>query len=295
MSYPSLELIWGIIAIFTVLLILAISVTASIVVHSRKIRESEHKFRLLFNRVFDTLLLMDESGRIVDANESACMALGYSRDELLELNLRELIPEENYLEFQADLEKSMEEGLNYFGEASLIGKRKGVIHVEVGGTSLKIGGSTYVLGSFRDVTARREAQEALRKKNITLKEVLAHLEEEKLKIKKQVASTVDQELLPALNRLRAHDGTLNTTFYDLLKNNLQELGESSGAILHAYSKLSPREVEICNLTKNGSTSKETARTLNISLATVNKHRERIRKKLVISNKNINLASFLKEL
>lgn len=295
MSYPSLELIWGIIAVFAVLLILAISVSASIVVHSRKIGESERKFRLLFNRVFDTLLLMDESGQIVDANESACRSLGYSKDGLLKLNLRDLIPDDRHSEFQADLEKSIEEGLDYFGEASLVGGGKEVIHVEIGGTSLNIGGNTYILGSFRDITARKKAEEALREKNITLKEVLAHLEEEKMKIKKQVASTIDQELLPALNKLMAHDGTVNMTFYNLLKSNLQELGESSGAILHAYSKLSPREVEICNLTKNGATSKEIASTLNISLATVGKHRENIRRKLILSNKNINLASFLKEL
>ncbi len=295
MPYPSLELIWGIIAVFTVLLILAISVSATIVVHSKKIKESERKFRLLFNRVFDTLLLMDESGGIVDANESACRLLGYSKDELLKLNLRELIRDEKYSEFQANLKKSIEEGLDYLGEANLVGKGSEAIHVEIGGTSINIGGNSYILGSFRDITARKEAEEALRKKNITLKEVLAHLEEEKMKIKKQVASTVDQELLPVLNRLKAQDGTVNMAFYNLLKNNLQELGESSGAILHAYSKLSPREVEICNLTKNGATSKEIAGTLNISLATVGKHRENIRKKLILSNKNINLASFLKEM
>lgn len=295
MPYPSLELIWGIIAIFAVLMILAISVSATIVVHSKKIKESERKFRLLFNRVFDTLLLMDESGGIVDANESACRLLGYSKDELLKLNLRELIRDESYSEFQADLKKSIKDGLDYLGEANLVGKGSEAIHVEIGGTSINIGGNSYILGSFRDITARKEAEEALRKKNITLKEVLAHLEEEKMKIKKQVASTVDQELLPVLNRLKAQDGTVNMSFYNLLKNNLQELGESSGAILHAYSKLSPREVEICNLTKNGATSKEIAGTLNISLATVGKHRENIRKKLILSNKNINLASFLKEL
>jgi PAS domain S-box-containing protein len=295
MPYPSLELIWGIIAVFAVLLILAISVSATIVVHSRKIKESERKFRLLFNRVFDALLLMDEKGRIIDANESACRLLGYSKDGLLELNLRELIPDESYSAFRADLERSIEEGLDYLGESSLVGGGKEVIHVEIGGTSLNIGGKAYILGSFRDITARKRAEEALRKKNITLKEVLAHLEEEKMKIKKQVASSVDQELLPALNRLRAQDGTVNMAFYNLLKNNLQEMGESSGAILHAYSKLSPREVEICNLTKNGATSKEIADTLNISLSTVGKHRENIRRKLILSNKNVNLASFLKEM
>ncbi|MCP4580121.1 MAG: helix-turn-helix transcriptional regulator [candidate division Zixibacteria bacterium] len=73
------------------------------------------------------------------------------------------------------------------------------------------------------------------------------------------------------------------------------MSNDSITILEAYDKLSPREIEICSMIKNGATSKEIAETLSISVLTVNKHRERIRKKLVISNKGINLTSFLKKL
>jgi DNA-binding CsgD family transcriptional regulator len=47
------------------------------------------------------------------------------------------------------------------------------------------------------------------------------------------------------------------------------------------------------LIKGGASSKEIAETLHLSVATIQKHRERIRHKLDLANKNINLASFLK--
>jgi len=57
--------------------------------------------------------------------------------------------------------------------------------------------------------------------------------------------------------------------------------------------LSPREGEICNMIRNGMSSKEIAGALDISLHTVLKQRQRIRKKLGISNDQANLASYLR--
>lgn len=60
-----------------------------------------------------------------------------------------------------------------------------------------------------------------------------------------------------------------------------------------YSKLSPRELEICNLIKNELSSKQIADALNISIQTVNGRRKDIRKKLGLTNKRINLSVYLK--
>jgi DNA-binding NarL/FixJ family response regulator len=68
-----------------------------------------------------------------------------------------------------------------------------------------------------------------------------------------------------------------------------------GNELPIYAKLSARESEICQMIKVGSTSKSIANKLNVTVGTVQKHREKIRKKLGISNKNINLATYLKNL
>ena len=294
MPTSSLELIWGIIVVTAVLLILAVSILVSIIIQSKRMKESENKFRLLFNRVFDALVVIDEKGKIFNVNESTCNLLGYSRNELLKLSLKDLAPEDTRSKLQLEFNKVIKGGFNYMGETKLINKNGNTIHVEVGCVNLNIDGNKLALGSFRDITEHKQAKDALNEKNIALKEILTHLQEEKMKLKQEIARNVDQVLMPALNKMINEDGSVNKVYYDLLKKSLQELAYSTGGILHTYSKLSPREVEVCSLIKNGATSKEIARTLNISLVTVNKHRERIRKKLVISNKNINLTSYLKK-
>jgi len=138
----------------------------------------------------------------------------------------------------------------------------------------------------------QEERLTLQEKNITLREVLAHIEEEKMEIKYQVAREIENSLIPVMNKLIKKSGSINRTYYNILEQGLQDLASSAGT-RHIFSKLSPREVEICNIIKTGASSKELAKTLNISLATVQKHRESIRRKLGITNKNVNLMTYLK--
>jgi DNA-binding CsgD family transcriptional regulator len=60
-------------------------------------------------------------------------------------------------------------------------------------------------------------------------------------------------------------------------------------------RLTPREMEICDLLKGGLSSKEVAELLGISPETVEKHRRHIRKKLGISKKDINLVTYLQNI
>jgi PAS domain S-box-containing protein len=134
---------------------------------------------------------------------------------------------------------------------------------------------------------------ALQDTNIALGEVLRHIDEDKMEIKLKIAANVSQILIPALNNLIKKDGSISQTYLNILKSGLSDLVSASGAVVEKYSKLSPREREICNMIKSGLTSKEIASTLNISLATVQKHRELIRRKLGLINKKINLTNYLK--
>ncbi|MBN2226617.1 MAG: PAS domain S-box protein [candidate division Zixibacteria bacterium] len=136
---------------------------------------------------------------------------------------------------------------------------------------------------------------ALREKNIALKEVLEHIEEEKQSIKQEVAKNVDQNILPALKKAMKPDGTVNKRLLGFVIDGLESLASVSGGLMRLQARLSPREVEICNLIKSGLSSQEIADTLFVTVATVKKHRETIRKKFDISNKKINLASFLKDI
>lgn len=133
----------------------------------------------------------------------------------------------------------------------------------------------------------------LKEKNVALREVLAHIEEEKIQIRQKMVDVIDKSLLPALARLINSDGKVNQSYYDYLLNSMKEMVKSSGGQKQLYGRLSPREVEICNLIKGGSSSKEIAEALHLAIATIQKHRERIRSKLGLANKNVNLISYLK--
>ncbi len=58
-------------------------------------------------------------------------------------------------------------------------------------------------------------------------------------------------------------------------------------------RLSPREHEVCRLIRGGSRGREISRELGISPKTVEHHRKNIRRKLNLSNRKINLASYLR--
>lgn len=286
---------WGIIAVILVTFSLAASIIIGLAVHSRKIKESEVKFRTLFQNVFDSLFLIDSRGKIIDVNISACALTGYSKKELMNMRIGRMLPSGLSVTLRGKRAQMKFGELVYFGETTLKNKDGELVYVEVGGIRILIGEEEFTLASFRDINARKLAEKELERKNITLREILSHIEEEKRNYKREIGRIVENSLLPSLRKLVKENGDINRSYYELIEENLQGLALSAGSDLKSLSRLSPRELEICNLIKSGASSKDIATNLNISLITVNKHRERIRKKLLISNKSINLSTFLKKI
>jgi PAS domain S-box-containing protein len=138
----------------------------------------------------------------------------------------------------------------------------------------------------------REQKNVLERKNAALEELLERIEVEKKKIKTQVVSNVNTLLVPVLERMRRKK-TYSTKYIDLVEQNLKGLVSNFGLkISNEHLRLSPREVEVCNMIKSGFKTKEISGALNISSQTVDRHRNNIRKKLGIVKKEINLVSFL---
>jgi DNA-binding NarL/FixJ family response regulator len=82
-------------------------------------------------------------------------------------------------------------------------------------------------------------------------------------------------------------------YMEILQTNLEEI--TSPFINHlsrSYRSLTPTEIGICNMIRNGMHTKEIAEARGVSAATINRHREKIRKKLKITNQDVNLATFL---
>lgn len=140
----------------------------------------------------------------------------------------------------------------------------------------------------------RKQKTALEQKNIALGEIIAQIEIEKRKIKENILTNANIVLSPILDKLRV--GETEQKDLSLLEHHIKGLTSAyGGRITDKALSLSPKEIEVCNLVKAGFASKDISRFLNISCQTVEGHRKRIRHKLGISNKDINLTTYLREL
>jgi PAS domain S-box-containing protein len=162
----------------------------------------------------------------------------------------------------------------------------------------------------RDITELKKAEEALRsseealrkkneeleRKNNALIEVLEQIEHQKNQIKSDTITNVDDLLMPILEQMGTKVPKSDINYINLIKRSLENLTSSFGRkISHESLKLSPREIQISNMIKQGLTSKEIASLLNISVYTVGRHRHSIRKKINITHKEKNLNTVLQSI
>jgi len=139
----------------------------------------------------------------------------------------------------------------------------------------------------------RVERQALQEANTALRSVLARIEEEKRDIKRQIQSNVEKVLMPMIYALAREVPKSQRRYVELLRDNLEEIASPFVKQLSdAHRSLTMTEIGICNMIKSGLTSKEIARVRGISDATVSRHRERIRRKLGITGRATNLASYL---
>ena len=139
-------------------------------------------------------------------------------------------------------------------------------------------------------------REALERKNIALGEIMDRIDSEKDALKRQLVANVEQAIIPTLLRLKQSSKAFQEPIFEMLEKDLREIvSPFVDTISRDHAKLSPRELEVSRLIKNGMTSKEIADALNLSLLTIYKYRDLIRKKLGIVKDGTNLRTYLRSL
>ena len=97
-------------------------------------------------------------------------------------------------------------------------------------------------------------------------------------------------------RLKRQGSQIDNQQLTILENNLRGLNSGYGGnLLEKGFNLSPREIEIATLIRQGIKTKQIALTLNIATETVESHRKNIRKKVGIANADDNLTNYLQTL
>lgn len=155
------------------------------------------------------------------------------------------------------------------------------------------GDGQYVVAFIRDITEQRQAEAEMERRNIALQELLASVESRKEDAAQAVAANVDKLIKPLLRQLRATLSPQQAKLLDMTEQAMAEITDPFAAHLSGdLASLTPAEIRICHLIRSGNSSKEIGQILHVSEATVNKHRERVRRKLGIANNPVNLATHL---
>ncbi len=135
---------------------------------------------------------------------------------------------------------------------------------------------------------------SLEEANIALKVLLKQRETDKLELEEKVLLNVRELVLPYLDRLKEKaPAGKQTAYIHIVESNLNDI---ISPFMHQLSRklinLSPTELQVTNLIKQGKTTKEIAAIMNLASSTIDFHRHNIRRKLGIRNKKTNLTTYL---
>jgi PAS domain S-box-containing protein len=160
----------------------------------------------------------------------------------------------------------------------------------------------------KEVEERRRVTEALRKRERELKAQSQHLEEvntalkvllqqreqDRKELAGHVVANVKELVMPYVHRIaKTRLTTGQRTLLQILESNLDNIiSPFVRRVGSRYLKLTPMEIQVANLVREGKTNKEIADLLCLSKNTILFHRQNVRRKLGLKNKKVNLRTHL---
>lgn len=275
-----------------------------------ELKESEKKYRDLFENANDIVYIIDCSGNVLMANKAGLATFGFTVEEISGVNIFSLL-DSNYGGIVRDQIGNLLQGVHNDDTYEVLAyTRAGVpLWLEVRARAIfEEDRLTAIQGIARDVTKRKQAEEALKVREIELEEKSRHLEEANMALKvllkhrdedrivfeERIAVNMQKLVSPYLSTLKTICPDKTQAHYlEIIEANVNEI---VSPFLHnltsKYPGLTPQEIKIISLIKEGKTTKEIAGFLRLSARTVDAHRNRIRGKMGLNNKKANLQSFI---
>jgi DNA-binding CsgD family transcriptional regulator len=169
-------------------------------------------------------------------------------------------------------------------------------------------GHVYAVVSHESITTLKLTEEALRRReaelgakssyladaNTALRVLLKQREDDKVELEEQVLANIKKSVLPYLEMLqRTHLTQKQEEFLQTIDLHLQEIVSPFIRKLSSlHLGLTPTEIQVASLIRDGKTTKEIAEVLTVSVSAIEFHRHQIRKKLGITHNKANLRSHL---
>lgn len=134
----------------------------------------------------------------------------------------------------------------------------------------------------------------LEETNAALKILLRKREEDKTEFEEKVLANVKELVMPYLEKLEKSGlNGRQKNFLEIMESNLNDIvSPFVHGLSDKYLMLTPSEIQVANLVKQGKNTKEIAGLVSLSPRTIESYRDSIREKLGIKNRKINLRTYL---
>lgn len=276
-----------------------------------RLRSSEAKYRRIFENIQDVYFEAELDGEILEISPSIERFFQIRRDNVIGHSIYDFYDEKKTrIDFMHELKHKQ-----YVNDLEINFKfsRETPITCSITASILPGDGKRppRIVGSLRNISKRKQAEEKLRQReeelssktrdleelNTALKVLLKQLDEERKKIEENVLANVNASILPYIKKVREDTLTHHQkACLDVLEMQIKKIvSPFLRKISQDYSAFTPQEIRVADFVKNGNTTKEIASILGISMKTVDFHRDNIRKKLGIYGRHNTLKSFLMKL
>lgn len=129
----------------------------------KTLRESERRYRDFFDNATDAIYVHDLSGRYTLVNNAGVKLIGYTRSEILQMNIADIVPRHYIEHIKRNFDRKLRDQGATIYEVEVVAKDGARIPVEVNSRLIYERGVTVgVQGTARDISERKRAEQALR-------------------------------------------------------------------------------------------------------------------------------------
>ena len=190
------------------------------------------RYQLLYQQANDIILIIRPDGKIMEANPSAIRAYGYSKEQILTMNVNaNFEPDANAVREQFPLSDIVSANAGILWETQHHCNDGSTFPVEVSSVSAVIGGEQFIFSMIRDISDRKQAE--LHK--LRVKETLAQAE--KLSSLGRMAASISHEINQPLNSIKVITDSIQywqrkgiTTEAPELMNAIENISEQADKI-----------------------------------------------------------------
>lgn len=267
-----------------------------------KLKESENIYRAIFETTGTATMIMEEDMTISLANSGFEKITGYRKEDWEgKKKWTELVSKEDLgrmMKYHKQRRKNPKSApLEY--EYQLIdnkGRTRTILNI-----MSMIEGTRKSVSSFLDITEMRENERELKTKSDKLAELNTALTvllnkrgEDTEEIEQRILSNVTELVIPYIDVIKRNcSDQKDLTNIKLLESNLKDIiAPFTHTLSSKYLNLTPKEIHVASLIKEGKSSKEIADMMNVSKSAVDVHRYKMRKKVGLNSKKVNLRNHL---